>query len=71
MKVKSQYFWKKWVYQILKQVKMQGRSFTANALRNIIQDPSDLIIHRGLQPICEYNNPVLFPGMYPTLFPLG
>ena len=56
------------------QVKVQGRTFTADALRNIIQDPSDrpdLIIHRGLQPICEYNNPLLFPGMYPTLFPLG
>ena len=33
------------------QVKAQGRTFTADALRNIIQDPSDrpdLIIHRGL-----------------------
>ena len=36
------------------QVKVTGCSFTANALRNIIQDPSDrpdLIIHRGLHPI--------------------
>ena len=56
------------------QVKVTGHSFTANALRNIIQDPSDrpdLIIHRGLHPICEYHNPILFPGMYPTLFPFG
>ncbi|TEB26512.1 hypothetical protein FA13DRAFT_1756358 [Coprinellus micaceus] len=31
----------------------------------------DLIIHRGVDPIPEYNNPSLIPGMFPTLFPFG
>ena len=55
-------------------VKISGRAFTASALRNLIPHSSsgpDLIIHRGSQAINEYNNPDLFPGMYPTLFPYG
>ncbi|KAI6094666.1 hypothetical protein EDD17DRAFT_1421022, partial [Pisolithus thermaeus] len=31
----------------------------------------DLIVHHGAHPISEYNNPDLFPGMFPTLFPFG
>ncbi|PPQ75657.1 hypothetical protein CVT26_001814 [Gymnopilus dilepis] len=55
-------------------VKIQGRTFTAAALRNVIVNPSDqpdLIIHRSSRPVDEYKNPKLFPGLYPTLFPYG
>lgn len=55
-------------------VRLQGRSFTAAALRKLIaktDDSPDLIIHHGKGPVSEYSNPKLFPGMYPTLFPLG
>ena len=55
-------------------VRINGRTFTAAALRNLIPRSSmgpDLVIHRGSQPINEYNNPDLFPGMYPLLFPFG
>ncbi|KAF6755639.1 hypothetical protein DFP72DRAFT_811348, partial [Ephemerocybe angulata] len=31
----------------------------------------DLVLHHGKDPISEYNNPDLVPGMYPTLFPFG
>lgn len=31
----------------------------------------DLVLHHGGTAINEYNNPDPFPGMYPTLFPLG
>ncbi|TFK22122.1 hypothetical protein FA15DRAFT_596699 [Coprinopsis marcescibilis] len=31
----------------------------------------DLIIHHGADPIPEYNNPKLIPGMFPTLYPFG
>ncbi|KAI6044108.1 hypothetical protein EDC04DRAFT_2645117 [Pisolithus marmoratus] len=31
----------------------------------------DLVIHHGSQPVNEYNNADLLPGMYPTLFPCG
>ncbi|KZS93687.1 hypothetical protein SISNIDRAFT_396662, partial [Sistotremastrum niveocremeum HHB9708] len=31
----------------------------------------DLIIPRGSEFIKDYNNPSLFPGMFPTLFPFG
>ena len=31
----------------------------------------DLAIPRGAVPLPEYSNPHLFPGMFPTLFPLG
>jgi hypothetical protein len=55
-------------------VRIEGRTFTASALRNLVCRPSDcpdLIIHHGQGPVPEYKNPALFPGMYPTLFPLG
>ena len=56
--------------------KFSGRSFTASALKNLYksaasQKKPDLIVYRGLHPICEYNNPDLIPGCFPTLFPLG
>ncbi|KAF6743599.1 hypothetical protein DFP72DRAFT_827526, partial [Ephemerocybe angulata] len=50
---------------------------TANALRNLApaadktDDKPDLILHYGSDPIPEYNNPNLLPGMYPLLFPFG
>ncbi|KAJ7054738.1 hypothetical protein C8F01DRAFT_995256, partial [Mycena amicta] len=36
-------------------------------------DPSlpDLVLHHSSQAIPEYDNPQLFPGMFPTLFPYG
>lgn len=55
-------------------VNISGRTFTAAALRNLIPKSStqpDLIVHRGAHPISEYNNPDLFPGMFPMLFPFG
>jgi len=57
-------------------VKLSGRSFTASALRNLVtedtqKDLPDLLIHSGNTAIAEYNNPDLFLGMFPTLFPLG
>lgn len=55
-------------------VKISGRTFTASALRNLVPRASsipDLIVHRGSRAINEYNNPDLFPGMFPTLFPYG
>ncbi|KAF8838829.1 hypothetical protein BDN67DRAFT_906681, partial [Paxillus ammoniavirescens] len=54
--------------------KISGRTFTAAALRNLVSGSTnkpDLVIHRGSQAVGEYNNPDLFPGMYPTLFPFG
>ena len=53
-----------------------ARSLVASALRNLgsgMQKDSDadLYIFRGSSPISEYNNPSLFPGMFPTLFPYG
>ena len=62
--------------------RLSGRSFTASALRNLagrivtegISDASDhpdLAIHHNAAAICEYNNPDLMPGMFPTLFPFG
>lgn len=55
-------------------VRLQGRSFTASALRNLIREPADrpdLIIHRSSSAVPEYNNPALFPGMFPSLYPYG
>ena len=57
-------------------VKLQGRSFTASALQNLVNSSSDaeqpdLVIHRSPSAVSEYNNPNLFPGMYPTLYPFG
>src|SRR5260370_34243930 len=53
-----------------------ARSLVAAALQDLgsgIQKNSDadLYIFRGSSPISEYNNPSLFPGMFPTLFPYG
>ncbi|KAG1894485.1 uncharacterized protein F5891DRAFT_897736, partial [Suillus fuscotomentosus] len=31
----------------------------------------DLVLHHGASPITDYNNPRLFPGLYPTLYPYG
>ncbi|PBK59364.1 hypothetical protein ARMSODRAFT_899378, partial [Armillaria solidipes] len=55
-------------------VKVQGRTFTASALRNLVANDKkkpDLIIFSGENPINEYNNPNLIMGMFPTLFPYG
>ena len=59
--------------------KIQGRTFTASALRNLVKDLHDvdnsnlpdLVLHHSLAAVPEYNNPDLMPGMFPTLFPLG
>ena len=53
--------------------RINGRTFTASALRNLLpreENLPDLLIPRG-EVIKEYNNPALFPGMFPTLYPLG
>ncbi|KAK0466111.1 uncharacterized protein EV420DRAFT_1261642, partial [Desarmillaria tabescens] len=55
-------------------VKIQGRTFEAAALRNLIRPPDekpDLTIFSGSEAIGEYNNPDLMKGMFPTLFPFG
>ena len=55
-------------------VHISGRTFTATALCNVLLKNAkvpDLILHRSSTAICEYNNPHLLPGMFPTLFPLG
>ncbi|KAJ3720701.1 hypothetical protein C8R42DRAFT_551883, partial [Lentinula raphanica] len=31
----------------------------------------NIILHYDKDPVVEYNNPDLFPGMFPTLYPLG
>ncbi|SJL17394.1 uncharacterized protein ARMOST_20944 [Armillaria ostoyae] len=49
-------------------VKVQGRTFTAAALRNLVINPSkkpDLAIFCGEEPVNEYNNPSLIMGMFP------
>ena len=56
--------------------KLTGRTFVGAGLRNLVNDISsttmpDLILHRGLTAINEYNNPTLLPGMFPTLWPFG
>jgi len=57
--------------------RVSGRQFVASALRNLRRDHDasdmspDLVIHHGADAVPEYNNPFLFPGMFPTLFPLG
>lgn len=58
---------------------LPGRFSISAAMRNIIPHKSDqeksifpdLMIHRRASALGEYNNPTLFPGMYPTLFPYG
>lgn len=58
-------------------VNLNGQTFTALALRNLVPGGSNcapmpnLIVYRGSRAIGEYNNPDLLPGMYPSLFPLG
>jgi len=49
------------------------RRSLASGLRNLkkSQNTPDLVIPRGSDPIPEYNNPSLFPGMFPSLFPYG
>ncbi|KAE9384722.1 hypothetical protein BT96DRAFT_841819, partial [Gymnopus androsaceus JB14] len=47
---------------------------TSSALRNIAlasNPEANTHIRYAQDPIPEYNNPDLFPGMFPTLFPLG
>lgn len=62
--------------------KLNGRTFTASALRNLVkrnddvQDSNlpDLVTIPSSQlesAVCEYNNPNLTSGMFPTLFPFG
>jgi hypothetical protein len=52
-------------------VKLSSRAFIASALKNLVTNVPDLIIHRSSAAIPKYNNPDLLPGMFPTLFPLG
>ncbi|KAE8224193.1 hypothetical protein CF319_g2875 [Tilletia indica] len=53
----------------------QGKSpqQTVNTGLNIDNDAQtvDLSIHYGSRAVSEYNNPDLFPALYPTLFPFG
>jgi hypothetical protein len=57
--------------------RIPARSLTANASRRFAhtdedgKELPDLVLHRGADPIPEYNNPALLPGMYPTLYPFG
>jgi len=39
--------------------------------KKVRKDAPDLIIPRSVEPVSEYYNPSLFPGMFPTLFPYG
>ena len=54
---------------------ISGRTLVASGLRKLvskdIRAQPGLIIKRGQTAVNEYNNPALFPGMYPTLFPYG
>lgn len=55
-------------------IKITGRACTAGALRKLLprdENNPDLIIHRSIYPVPEYQNPDLIAGMFPTLFPLG
>jgi len=49
------------------------RRSLASGLRNLkkSRNTPDIVIPRGNDPIPEYNNPSLFPGMFPTLFLYG
>ena len=53
--------------------RISGRAMTASAIRNLIPKKSsmpDIAISHG-DIVKEYDNPALFPGMFPSLFPLG
>jgi Helitron helicase-like domain at N-terminus/PIF1-like helicase len=55
---------------------ISGHSATATAIYNLLNprksdDEPDLIIPRGGSFVTDYDNPELFPGMFPTLFPCG
>jgi hypothetical protein len=52
---------------------MPERRSLASGLQNLKKSHNapDLVIPHGSNPIPEYNNPSLFPGMFPTLFPYG
>jgi hypothetical protein len=55
---------------------ISGHSSVANAVYNLLRprhegELPDLILPRGKDPIGEYDNPNLLPGMFPTLFPHG
>ena len=53
--------------------RLTGRSFTAAALRNLVPKDSslpDIAVAHG-EVVNEYNNPNLFPGMFPSLYPLS
>jgi hypothetical protein len=55
-------------------VNLSGRTFQAAALCNITlkdNDKPDLVVHRSSTMLSEYENPSLFPGLYPLLFPYG
>jgi hypothetical protein len=46
---------------------VSGHALTASALQNL----PDLVLHCTSEPVPEYNNSDLIPGMFPTLFPFG
>jgi hypothetical protein len=52
---------------------IQGHTFTASALQNLVPRNSSLpdLANPHGDVVCKYDNPDLFPGMYPTLFPFG
>ncbi|KAK1234937.1 hypothetical protein PQX77_001853, partial [Marasmius sp. AFHP31] len=55
---------------------MSGRAIMASAVRSLLprnfkSRVPDLFVAESNLPVPEYNNPDLFPGMYPTLFPYG
>ncbi|KAG1724042.1 uncharacterized protein EDB91DRAFT_1255414 [Suillus paluster] len=56
--------------------KMSGQAFTASALHNLLPNTHsptlpDLVLHHTESVVPEYHNTLLFPGIYPTLFPYG
>lgn len=54
--------------------RVQSRTFDSAALMSLVPEgygvPS-MTLHRGSEAQKEYNNPDLFPGMFPALFPFG
>jgi len=50
-----------------------ARNIFSAALRNTarVENTPDLYLHRSSNPVPEYSNPDLIPGMFPTLFPFG